>query len=308
MGLPFKQRRTRNRTKESPAGIGWQEGDRQFVIHSAPSMQQPLGMSLCAIALSPAEILPWLEESRRVAPGQVVHDSLHARPGWTQSYLLQEAGQPAGFGAVAVGGPWQGTRTVFAFHVSPGHHSQAAGLFAAFLRASSATHFEIQTEPGLLHDLARPQAKDWSTDAIIFRAGPVTALPVPAGATFRKSSVADRDRGFAHHAEPVGDWVVEVDGVIAATGGWLSHYNPPHHDLYLEVAEPYRRRGLGSWLLQELKLECRAIGGTPCGRTSPRNLASRTCLARAGFTPWCEIVCAAFTPDPVGATINPSRP
>jgi hypothetical protein len=45
-----------------------------------------------------------------------------------------------------------------------------------------------------------------------------------------------------------------------------------------------------------LKRECRAIGGTPCARTGPDNLASRTCLARAGFTPWCEIACAAITP------------
>lgn len=255
-------------------------------------------MSLFATAASLVEILPWLEESRRLAPGQIVHDSLHARPGWTKSYLLKVTDLPVGFGAVAVGGPWRGTKTVFAFHVSPGHLPQAAGLFAAFLRASAATHFEIQTEPPLLHDLAKAHAQAWTTDAIVFRDGPVTALPVPAGAVFRHATDADRDRIFAHHDEPVGDWVVEVDGVIAATGGWLSHYNPPHRDLYLEVAEPFRRRGLGSWLLQEIKRECRAAGGTPCARTGADNLASRACLARAGFTPWGEIVCAAITSQP----------
>jgi GNAT superfamily N-acetyltransferase len=253
-------------------------------------------MSLSAAAASLAEILPWLEESRRLAPGQIVHDSLHGRPGWIKSYLLRVTDQPAGFGAVAMGGPWRGTRTVFAFHVSPGHLPQAAGLFAAFLRASGATHFEIQTEPPLLLELARPHGTSWTTDAIVFRDAHVSTLPAPAGAVLRKAAGTDRDRIFAHHAEPVGDWVVEVDGVIAATGGWLSHYNPPRHDLYLEVAGPFRRRGLGSWLLQELKRECRAIGGTPCARTGPDNLASRTCLARAGFTPWCEIACAAITP------------
>jgi GNAT superfamily N-acetyltransferase len=249
-------------------------------------------MSLFAPAASLAEILPWLEESRRLAPGQIVHDSLHARPGWTKWYLLKVTDLPVGFGAVAVGGLWRGTKTVFAFHVTPRYQPQAAGLFSVFLRTSAATHFEIQTEPPLLHDLAKPYAPAWTTAAIVFRDGHDTALPVPAGAVFRQATAADRDRIFAHQTEPVGDWVVEVDGVIAATGSWLSHYNPPHHDLYLEVAAPFRRRGLGSWLLQELKRKCRAAGGTPCARTGPDNLASRACLARAGFVHWGEIVCA----------------
>jgi GNAT superfamily N-acetyltransferase len=31
------------------------------------------------------------------------------------------------------------------------------------------------------------------------------------------------------------------------------HYNPPYGDVYMEVAEPFRRRGLGAYLVQELK-------------------------------------------------------
>jgi hypothetical protein len=37
---------------------------------------------------------------------QIIHDSIHSRPGWTQEYLLIEDGVKVGYGSVAVGGPW----------------------------------------------------------------------------------------------------------------------------------------------------------------------------------------------------------
>lgn len=132
--------------------------------------------------------------------------------------------------------------------------------------------------------------KTWTTDRIVFRDEQTTSRSAPLGAILRKSTAADSPRIFTHHVEPVGDYLVELGGEIVATGGWLSHYNPPYRDLYMEVAEPFRRRGIGSWLLQELKRVCRADGGIPCARCHPDNTASRATLARSGFAPWCEIV------------------
>lgn len=84
--------------------------------------------------------------------------------------------------------------------------------------------------------------------------------------------------------------MIDLDGEIVATGGVLQHYNPPFADLHMEVAEPFRRRGVGSYLVQELKRECRAIGRIPAARCSPGNLASRTCLERAGLLPCARML------------------
>src|SRR6266446_1300495 len=60
--------------------------------------------------------------------------------------------------------------------------------------------------------------------------------------------------------------VVEVGGAVAAKGGILFHYNRPYGDIYMEVAEAYRRRGLGSYLVQELKRICYEQGNIPAAR------------------------------------------
>ena len=57
--------------------------------------------------------------------------------------------------------------------------------------------------------------------------------------------------------------VIEVEGQVAATGGILFHYNRPFGDIYMEVAEPFRRRGFGSFLVQELKRVCYGGGHVP---------------------------------------------
>jgi GNAT superfamily N-acetyltransferase len=75
----------------------------------------------------------------------------------------------------------------------------------------------------------------------------------------------------------------EQAGEVVATGGFLLHYNKPLADLYMEVREDCRRRGLGSFLLQELKNECYIAGRVPAARCDIRNTASRATLINAGL-------------------------
>jgi GNAT superfamily N-acetyltransferase len=87
-------------------------------------------------------------------------------------------------------------------------------------------------------------------------------------------------------------WVVTLNGEIAGGGGVLYHYNPPYGDIYMAVAEPFRRLGLGAYLVQELKAVCLAgkkLAGARCNVT---NLASRRTLQRSGFVPCGNIVAA----------------
>ena len=65
-------------------------------------------------------------------------------------------------------------------------------------------------------------------------------------------------------------------------------------DVYMEIDEPYRQRGFGAYLVQELKRECYAMGAVPGCRCSPANTASRRTLQRAGFTPFAHILIGSF--------------
>jgi len=77
------------------------------------------------------------------------------------------------------------------------------------------------------------------------------------------SASAPKAHIFPHQREPSGDWVIEVQGAVVATGGFLCHYNPPYGDIFMEVAEPARRLGFGSYLVQELKRVCYEAGKKP---------------------------------------------
>jgi GNAT superfamily N-acetyltransferase len=117
-----------------------------------------------------------------------------------------------------------------------------------------------------------------------------TSLPAREGVVFRTLSEADRAGVFAHQVEPVGDWGLELDGEIVATGGVLFHYNPPYGDIFMEVAEPFRRRGLGGYLVQELKRVCYRSGHRPGARCLCANLGSRGALQNAGMLPCGRIL------------------
>jgi len=84
--------------------------------------------------------------------------------------------------------------------------------------------------------------------------------------------------------------VVDIDGRVAASGGVLFHYNRPYGDIYLDVEEPFRRRGVGSFLVQELKRACYEGGHVPAARCNTGNVASQRTLQRAGFVPCGHIL------------------
>jgi RimJ/RimL family protein N-acetyltransferase len=86
------------------------------------------------------------------------------------------------------------------------------------------------------------------------------------------------------------EWVLEVNGTTVATGGIMFHYNRPYGDLYMEVVEPFRRRGLGSHFVQELKRVAYELESIPCARCNPLNIASRKTLQKAGFVPFAHIL------------------
>jgi len=232
-------------------------------------------------------ILALREEYRREMNCQIVHDSWHAR-GFTQSYIFRIADQVVGYGAI--GGIQGASRTIVKeFFVRPEYRVSALPIFRRLVTAGNATTIEAQTNDPLLFDMLNQCAVAVSSDTILFSDAVATNLTA-SGAILRPVTRRDRLKMFPHTHEPVGDWGLEVDSRIVATGGLLFHYNPPYGDIYMEVAAPFRRRGYGSYLVQELKRIGREGGHIPAARTGQDNTASQRTLQRAGMTPCGRIV------------------
>lgn len=223
------------------------------------------------------EIASWRDLYRQEMNCQIIHDSLHPREGWTEPYFLEADGTLAGYGSIVIGGPWKGTRTVFEFYVLPGWRSRVFDLFGAFLTDSQATAINVQSNDAILTVMLHAFAKNIASESIVF-VDKLTTAHQMAGATLRQ------------RPESESDWALEVNGEVAATGGVLYHYNRPYGDIYMEVAEAFRRRGLGSYLVQELKRICYEGGSIPCARCNPSNIASRKTLQKAGFVPCAHIL------------------
>jgi len=235
-----------------------------------------------------ASVRPWREQFRREMTCQIVHDSLHERPGWVEWYLLSCGSADAGYGAVVTGGPWAGRREAFEFFVASDLRAAAFDLFERFIAESRAGSVRAQTNDPHLSALLLQSCRDIRPEILLFADGTKTRIP-SAGAVVRPLSAADRGLIFERTGEPVGDWGLDLGGEIIATGAFATHYNPPFVDLYMEVRPDQRRRGYGSYLAQELKRLAVAADKMPCARCNLDNVASRKTLLRAGMIP-CGLI------------------
>ncbi len=220
---------------------------------------------------------------------QIIHDSIHARPGWTEEYLLAEGGATVGYGSVAVNGPWKEKPTLYEYYVLPQHRSSIFDLFFGLLRSSGATMIETQSNDPLLTVMLHTFAQKVESESILFHDRLTTSLS-PSDAAFRRASPDDLAQVVQHDLDRNAKWVVTVGDAVAGAGDILYHYNRPYGDIYMKVAEPFRRRGLGAYLVQELKKVCYEGGSVPGARCNPKNIASRSTLQRAGFVPCGHIL------------------
>ena len=242
-----------------------------------------------AIPVTLDEIREMREQYRREMDCQIVHDSWHAR-GFTKPYLLRIGGETAGYGCVG-GAPRDAKDIAKEFFVLPPFRGEALPLFQQLVRTSGARRIEAQTNDQLLLLMLYDCAEDVTSGKILFADALTTDLPAPTpNMIFRPLTDADQAMAFAHTREPVGEWGIEAAGEIVATGGLAFHYNPPYGDIYLEVAAAHQRRGIGSYLVQELKRVCRETGHVPAARCSEDNVASRRTLQRAGMLPCARIL------------------
>ena len=241
-------------------------------------------------ALSSAhEVLPLREQYRRERNCQIVHDSIHRREGWATTYLLTVGGVAAGFGSMAIAGPWTDKPTIFEFYVLPEQRARAFDLFEALLAASRARFMVGQSNDILLSVMLHTYARDISGDKIVFDDRLTTTLP-SMGAVLHCLTPDEETRRAIDERQGGPEWRLDLNGATVATGGILFHYNRPYGDIYMDVAESHRGRGYGSYLVQELKRIAHELGSIPCARCSAENVASRKTLQKAGFVPCGNIL------------------
>ena len=84
--------------------------------------------------------------------------------------------------------------------------------------------------------------------------------------------------------------MLEAEGTAATTGGIPFHSNVPYGDMFMAVAEPFRRRGFGGYLNKELKRDCYESGTIPAARRGVSNVGSRRTLQKAGMMPCARIL------------------
>jgi RimJ/RimL family protein N-acetyltransferase len=123
----------------------------------------------------------------------------------------------------------------------------------------------------------------------VFRDELATSLPSQGATLKRVTSEKESVLCFQERAGK-SEWTLELNAKSVGSGALLFHYNHPYCDVAMEINEEYRRRGLGAYLVQELKRIAYEMGGIPAARCSPKNLASRRTLQKAGFVPFAHIV------------------
>lgn len=232
-------------------------------------------------------IAAWRDLHRLEMGCQIVHDSIHDRLGWTDEYTVSVDGKGVGYGSVAVGGPWKGISTVYQFYVAPDYRLLVLDLFRAFLDVSGAVAVVVQSNDSLATTMLHTFAQAVTIEAILFHDKACTTH-LPVGAVFREP--VDGELPDIPRSQLKWHGVVALAGTVVARGGILFHYNRPFGDIYMDVDEPFRRRGLGSFLVQELKRVCYEGGHVPAARCGAENIASRRTLERAGFVPCGHIL------------------
>ena len=235
-------------------------------------------VTLTAIPAGLEDIKPLRRFFLEQSDFQIRYEACHQR-GWADYYLLAYAGKALGYGAIK--GQEIGARdTIFEFFLMPEHRRHESDAFRALIAAAQPEWVECQSNDFGLFSMLCRFGKSIAADSVLFAANAQTQLKNP-GIAFRKRR--EHDAVFEHRSEPIGDWVLDQDGRVVATGGFFTHYNAPYVDLYMEVDPAWRRRGLGSFLLQEVQKECRRTGYVPAARCGIDNEASMATLRRAGL-------------------------
>ncbi|MFZ4508870.1 MAG: GNAT family N-acetyltransferase [Fimbriimonas sp.] len=198
--------------------------------------------------------------------------------GLTDCYLLFRDEQEVGYAAV-----WHQhyPQLVGEWSVHPGE--SVDDLKLALVAASGAIGVRVQTNIAQMSTLISDQLKPV---AYLFGKFEDPGLGISAG-EFRPAH--DDEIQYRGHLDSR-EFVVELDSVVIAKGGFLCHYNPPYADVFMEVSEGFRGQGLGSALVAAIARQAIRAGKVPAARCDVENTPSFRTLVSGGLAHIGEIL------------------
>ncbi|MFL5809388.1 MAG: GNAT family N-acetyltransferase [Flavisolibacter sp.] len=208
---------------------------------------------------------------------QFVHNKCHIY-GWADQYLFMMDEEEIGYGAVWGKDRREDRDTIFEFYMQDAYSKYSSQVFSEFLAISGVQWIECQTNDPVLSSMLFEYAVNIQAEAILFNDMYPTEFSIQ-GAEFQKGTKKNLNPSDS------GEYIVCSQGEIVATGGFMLNYNLPYADIYMEVKDAFRRMGLGSFIIQELKKEIYRVGRVPAARCNINNLASKSALVKAGFKP-----------------------
>ncbi len=206
---------------------------------------------------------------------QFVHNKCHEN-GWADTWLFLIDGKKAGYGAVWGADKREDRDAIFEFYLTRPFKKMANVIFEEFCAMSGATLIECQSNDLLLSSMLYEFAQNINAEAVLFEDDFQTELFIP-GVIFRREAEAITNDYEA------GGYFLDLNGDAVASGGLMLNYNKPYADIYMEVKEPFRRKGFGSLIIQELKNDSYLMERVPAARCIINNQASKATLLKAGF-------------------------
>jgi RimJ/RimL family protein N-acetyltransferase len=203
---------------------------------------------------------------------QFVFDKCH-RYGWADTYLFTTDGKQVGYGSVWGKDNREDRDAIFEFYLTEESRHLSEKLFVLFCEVSKASYIECQSNDQFLYPLFEKFASNTVTEAILFSDDHETNLTVDGVEIELKEQTNPDDRQY----------VISYRGASAGTGGFMLNYNFPYADIYYEIDEAFRRKGLGSFVVQELKKEIYRMGRVPAARCNVTNFSSKATLLKAGM-------------------------
>ena len=210
---------------------------------------------------------------------QIRYDACHWR-GWADHYVCLAEGSPIGYGAVKGLDELSARDTIFEFYLRPEFEKWTHILLELLIKASQVTFMESQTNDSFLTALVFESCVEVQSDTILFGDITATAYSKPE-LKFRKYEKGENV--FGKKEGDIGPYVLVKNGQIVADGGFLTHYNAPFADLYMEAKREERNKGYGRYILQEIKNECYRAGLIPAARCNMSNKPSKAALLGAGM-------------------------
>lgn len=211
-----------------------------------------------------------------IIDNQFTYDKCHLY-GWADTYLFEVGGTAAGYGSVWGKDKREDRDSIFEFYVEPPFRKDAHAIFEKFIDASEVDWIECQSNDPFLSMMFFEFAFDIYAEAILFEDDFDSSI-IMEGAKLQSIETPESSRINK-------EYVIRYKDQVVAAGGLLLNYNFPYADIYYGVEEAHRRKGFGSFFVQELKKEAYRIGRVPAARTGINNLISKRAMMKAGLKP-----------------------